>query len=206
MKGKEQGASHARGERAALYLRVSTDEQTVENQRPELEQLARARGLHVVATYTEIVSGAARKRPRFDAMMADAHRGRFEFLLVWDLTRFGRSMIGNMTAVLELDRRGIQVISVRDTWLDQPAGPLRDLLVAIFSWVAQQEREQLVARTKVGLEGARRRGIRLGRPPARVDVGRARILVEREGLSLRRAAKMMGLSSSVLHRALRGVS
>jgi DNA invertase Pin-like site-specific DNA recombinase len=98
--------------RAALYLRVSTDEQSTDNQRPELERLARVRGLEIVAVYEEQAS-AAKTRARFNAMLADAHRGAFDVLLVWALDRFGRSMVGNLGAVLELDRRGVQVGSVR---------------------------------------------------------------------------------------------
>lgn len=141
--------------RAAMYLRVSTDEQNTDNQRPELEQLARARNVEVVAPYEEHAS-AAKARPRFEAMTNDAHRGAFDVLLLWALDRLGRSMVGNLQAVLELDRRGVQVFSVREPWLDT-GGPVRPLLVAIFSWVAEQERAQLVARTKAGIERARRR-------------------------------------------------
>lgn len=67
--------------RAALYLRVSGVDQTTDNQRPELERLARARGLTIVATYEEQAS-AAKSRSRFEAMMVDAHRGAFDVLLV----------------------------------------------------------------------------------------------------------------------------
>jgi putative DNA-invertase from lambdoid prophage Rac len=186
--------------RAALYLRVSTDEQSTDNQRPELEQLARVRGLGIVAVYEEQAS-AAKTRARFDAMLADAHRGAFDVLLVWALDRFGRSMVGNLGAVLELDRRGVQVVSVRETWLDT-GGPTRNLLVAIFSWVAEQERAQLIARTNAGLERARRRGVRLGRPRARVDFGLAQRLAS-EGLSQREIAKRLEVPWSTFKDAMR---
>lgn len=187
--------------RAAMYLRVSTDEQTTDNQRPALEDLVRARGLELVATYEEHASGAARTRAEFDRMLVDAHRGKFAVLLVWSLDRFGRSMVGNMQAVLELDRRGVQVVSVREPWLDT-GGPVRQLLVAIFSWVAEQERAQLVARTQAGMDRARRRGIHIGRPRARVDVARARLL-RAGGMSLRDVASELGVPTSTLARALR---
>jgi putative DNA-invertase from lambdoid prophage Rac len=185
--------------RAALYLRVSTDDQVTENQRPELEQLARARGLKIVAVYEEHAS-ALKVRRRFEAMMNDAHRGAFDVLLLWALDRLGRSMVGNLQAVLELDRRGVQVLSVREPWLDT-GGPVRPLLVAIFSWVAEQERAHLVARTKAGLERARRRGVHLGRPVARVDVVLARSL-RAQGLSIRDVAKALRVPTTTLHRAI----
>ena len=186
--------------RAAMYLRVSKDEQETDNQRPDLKRLARARGLRVVVEYEEKVS-AAKVRPEFDAMMRDAHQGKFEVLLIWALDRFGRSMVGNLQAVLELDRRGVEVVSVREPWLDT-GGAVRPLLVAIFSWVAEQERAQLIARTKAGLDRARRRGVRLGRPVRRVDVKRAREL-EEQGASLRAIAKRLKVPTTTLHRALR---
>jgi site-specific DNA recombinase len=85
----------------ALYLRTSTDRQTVECQRPEVEQLARARGYTVVGVYEEQAS-AAKARPKYEQMLKDAKRGKFDVLVVWALDRFGRSMTGNLTDVLEL--------------------------------------------------------------------------------------------------------
>lgn len=188
--------------RAALYQRVSTDRQFTENQRPELLQLAAARGLDIVATFEETVSGAARQRAAFDAMMRKAHAGHFDTVLVWSLDRFGRSMTGNLNAVLELDRLGVRVVSVREPWLDT-AGPVRALLVAIFGWVAEQERTRLIERTRAGVARARREGKKLGRPAATIDLDEARVLVEVRGLSLRQAAKSLNVGASTLHKALK---
>lgn len=185
---------------AAVYLRVSTDRQTVANQRPDVEQLVRARGLDVVQVYEEQGS-AAKKRPVFDSMMADARRGRFKVLVIWALDRFGRSMVGNMADVTELDRVGVTVVSVREPWLDT-GGPVRSLLIAIFSWCAEQERARLIERTKAGLATARRRGKRLGRPRGpRIDLEGARALIA-ERKSLRAAAGALGVPESTLRRAL----
>lgn len=198
----EHAAGQRRGVPAALYLRTSTREQNPANQRPELEQLAQARGYELVATYEEQASAAASSRPEFERMLRDAHRGAFRVILVWALDRFGRSMAGNLQAVLELDRRAVQVVSYREPWLDM-GGPARGLLVAIFSWVAEREREQLVARTKAGLEHARRKGVRLGRPRERFDLERARRMVA-EGHSLRLTALTLGVALTTLARALKG--
>jgi hypothetical protein len=102
-------------------------------------------------------------------------RGRFDVLVVWSIDRFGRSMVGNIRTALELDRLGIEVISVREPWLDT-RGPVRELLIAIFSWGAEQERRCLVERTHARLERARRQGKRIGRPPAAINVTAARAL------------------------------
>src|SRR5437016_2633180 len=102
--------------------------------------------------------------------------------------------------VLELDRIGIQVVSVREPWLDT-SGPVRSLLIAIFSWCAEQERLRLIERTRAGLDRARRQGKRIGRPKATIDLERARAL-RAQGKSLREAAMALGVGTSTLHRLL----
>jgi DNA invertase Pin-like site-specific DNA recombinase len=95
-----------------------------------VEQLADARGLEVVAVYEEQAS-AAKRRQTYETMLRDAKRGKFSVLVIWALDRFGRSMVGNLQDVLELDRIGVTVVSVRESWLDT-GGPVRSLLIAIF--------------------------------------------------------------------------
>jgi DNA invertase Pin-like site-specific DNA recombinase len=186
--------------RCALYLRVSGGPgQTTENQRPELLQLARTRGFEIVAVYDEVGS-AVKHRAAFDKMMLSAHRGEFDVLAVWSIDRFGRSMIGNVQAVLDLDRVGVEVVSVREPWLDT-SGPVRQLLVAIFSWVASEERRRLIERTKAGLERARREGKQIGRPRARVDMAEARALLA-SGLSMPKTARKLNVGTSTLYRLL----
>ena len=188
--------------KVAIYLRVSKRDgtQTTENQRPEVEAVARQRG-EIVRAYVEQGS-AAKKRPVFQEMMQAARAGEFSCLVVWALDRFGRSLTGNMVDLLELDKLGVCVVSVRETWLDT-CSPMRNLLVAIFSWCAEQERARLSERVKAGLETARGKGKRLGRKPFAVDVAEGVRLLTEERLSQRAAAKRMGLSLSVFHRALK---
>lgn len=163
--------------KAALYLRVSKSDgrQTVENQALKLRQLAAARGYDPVIF--EDQRSALKKRPGFDAMLAAAHRGELNAVLVAALDRLGRSMTGVVQTVLALDRLKIPVISLREPWLDT-GGPARDLLIAIFGWVAQEERRILIERTHDGLDRARAQGKKLGRrrmvlPVARIRAQRA---------------------------------
>ena len=88
--------------RAALYFRVSTDRQETECQRPEVEQLARGRGFEVVKVFEEKMS-AAKVRPEYTRMMKEARPGAFDVIVVWAIDRFGRSMIGNVSDILDLD-------------------------------------------------------------------------------------------------------
>jgi putative DNA-invertase from lambdoid prophage Rac len=186
--------------RAAIYLRVSKDELRIANQRSDVERVIRSRSLALVKTYDETGS-AAKARPVFDAMMGDARRGAFEVLVVWALDRFGRSMAGNLQAVLALDATGVQLVSVREPWLDT-SGPVRPLLVAIFSWVAEHERSRLIERTNAGLARARAEGVHLGRPPKPIDVKEADELLE-AGLSLRQVAKRLHVAPMTLGGALK---
>src|SRR5512138_223339 len=183
--------------RAGLYVRVSTDRQTAENQIAEVRQLALARGFEPVI-YEEVES-AAKARPVLDQMLTDVRAGRLEAVAVWALDRLHRSMTGAINTVLELDRLGVPVLSVREPWLDT-SGPVRPLLVAIFGWVAEQERTRLIERTKAGLERARRDGKRLGRPPASpVLLHAARDLVA-AGVPVAEAARRKGVARSSLQR------
>jgi putative DNA-invertase from lambdoid prophage Rac len=185
--------------RAAVYLRVSTDLQSTANQFEELRQLVAARGYEAVI-YEEVES-AAKARPVLDGMLGDVRAGRVRAVAIWALDRLHRSMIGAVQTVLELDRLGVPVISVREPWLDT-SGPVRPLLVAIFGWVAEQKRARLIERTKAGIERARRQGVRLGRPrvsPLKLEAAAQDIAA---GASRRQASRRHGVSQAVLRKYL----
>jgi putative DNA-invertase from lambdoid prophage Rac len=186
--------------RAAFYLRVSTEEQTTANQLPGLEQMARQRGLELVTVYQEKESAAA-DRPEFARMMKDAHRGEFDTLIIWAVDRFGRSMAGNVQDVLALDRRGVNVISYSETWLEL-AGPMRGVILAFMSWVAESERTRLIERTKAGQARARAEGKQIGRPRKPVNVKIARSMLA-GGAKRRSVALALGVSIASLERALK---
>lgn len=185
--------------RAAVYLRVSTRDQTLANQVPELERVIAARGFSLAATYQDEESGVKR-RPELERLMADARRHAFDVVIVWALDRLGRNMPDVVAHVLELERIGVDLLSAREPWLDT-SSPVRPLLVSIFAWVAEQERRRLVERTRAGLERARARGVKLGRPSARVDAAALELALG-EGLTLRQAAKRLGIGKSSLYREL----
>lgn len=189
----------AKQPRAAIYMRASTGKQDIGNQRPAIDQLIAQRGYKTVAVYSELIS-AVKQRPQFDRMMRDAARGEFDVLVVWAVDRFGRSLTGNLADVMELDRVGVKLVSVREHWLDT-SGPTRSLLLAIVSWIAACEREQVAARTRAGLARARARGVRLGRPPISIDTEKL-IALHESGLSVRKIAKAMGIGSSTAHRLI----
>jgi putative DNA-invertase from lambdoid prophage Rac len=187
---------------AAVYVRASTGRQDPANQGPDCARLAVARGLRIARTYTEWASAGGR-RPVFEELVDDARRGAFGVVVVWALDRFGRSMVGNVRVLLELDRLGVKVVSVREPWLDT-GGPVRDLLVSIFSWVAEQESRRLGERTRAGLDRARARGAHLGRPRRTItasELARARKL-QKDGATLRFIAQRLRIPRATIARAL----
>lgn len=144
----------------AIYYRVSSNKQSTECQKPDVAALLQHHNLQASLVYEEKAS-AAKHRPQFAQLLEDARHGRFQILVVWALDRFGRSMAGNLTDLLALDKAGVTVLSVKEPWLDT-RGPIRELLIAIFSWVAEQERARLIERTNAGIAHAKASGKRWG--------------------------------------------
>lgn len=187
--------------RAALYLRVSDGKRQDEaNQEPEVRQLAERRGWEAVE-YREQGS-AAKVRPVLDQLMRDARAGRLGAVVVWALDRLDRSHLGCMQRVAELDRLGVAVVSVRESWLDT-SGPARSLLVSVFAWAAEQERARLIERTRAGIDRARREGKAIGRPRASpVALAGAAHAIKHDGISVREAARVFDVGDGTLRRYL----
>jgi DNA invertase Pin-like site-specific DNA recombinase len=144
------------------YLRVSTEHQEEANQRPDVERLIRARFPNAEIVYYCEKKSAAKQRPVYERMLREANARRFEVLVVWALDRFGRSMTGNLNDVLALDAAGVRVISCLEPWLDT-SSPVRPLLIALFSWGAEQERKRIQDRINGGIQRVKEAGGVLGR-------------------------------------------
>ena len=142
------------------------------------------------------------KCPPGRTILTDARTGKVQAVVIWAINRLHRSMPGAINDILELDRLGVRVLSVREPWLDT-SGPVRPLLVAIFGWVAEQERNRLIERTKAGLERAKRAGKRLGRPPCSPVLLRAAADHVARGISIRKAAAESKIPASSLRRFLK---
>lgn len=200
--------------KVAIYLRVSTEKQDAKVQRPALLQLCAGRGWTEPVVFEEVESGA-KARPVLDAVCERARRGEFQVVAVWALDRLGRDVWETIARVRALWAARVQVASVKDSWTDGAEGPVRDLLLMVLSWVAEQERRRLIDRTNAGLDAARekmkagklrgrRKGRdRLGRPRADQEaLGRAADDVA-SGYSIRAAAATQGVSPATLLRFLR---
>ena len=186
--------------RVALYARVSTDEQTVAPQLDALREYARARGLEVVDEYADQgVSGSKDRRLALDEMMAKAKRRNFDAVAVVKLDRLGRSLHHLLTLLGELEALGVDLIAV-DDGLDTTT-PVGRLFFQIRGAFAEYEAALIRERTRAGLQAARRRGKRLGRPRVHVPVAKAQTLLGK-GLSLTAVARELGIARATLQKAL----
>ena len=101
--------------RAAIYGRVSSDTQTVENQLQELQTYLATRQWTLAGEFRdEGVSGSKDRRPALDRLMAEARRGKVDVICVWSLDRFGRNLAHVVTAVQELHERGVAFVSLKE--------------------------------------------------------------------------------------------
>ena len=183
--------------RAVLYLRVSTRDQSVENQERELRHWADRLGFEVAAVYADTASGSRSDRAALAAVLAGAHRREFGVVLIWSLDRLSREGVGATARYLE-QLGGVRVMSHQEPWLDT-AGPLGDLLVAIFAWIARQERERLGERVRAGLVRARAQGVRFGRPARDLDLEDVRRRRE-AGQAWRTIARALKIPTRTLRR------
>jgi DNA invertase Pin-like site-specific DNA recombinase len=189
--------------RAAIYARVSTDNQTTDNQVIELRDYAARQGWTTEEYIDQGVSGSRESRPALDRLMADARRRRFDVVLVWRLDRFGRSLRHIVTALDELHARGISFVSLGEGIdLSTPAGKLQ---LHILAALAEFERGRIKERIHAGLTRARAQGKRLGRKPRIHHKSAAFDVVSDFSISGREAARRLGVAPETINRIRRAL-
>ena len=191
--------------KAAMYVRVSTDEQETDMQEVELREYCEKRGWSCVLYRDKAQSGAKNDRPALKQMLSDMRRRRFDVVVVWKLDRLARSLKQLLIIGEECRSLGVDLVSLRqniDTTL--PAGRLT---FQILGAVAEFERELLRERVKAGMAQARRTGKHVGRPALRtfqpLDIERMREL-RSNGTSVRRLAKDFSTSQWMVARLTNG--
>jgi DNA invertase Pin-like site-specific DNA recombinase len=186
--------------RVALYCRVSTNngQQSPEMQLRELREYCQRRDWSIATEYIDAgISGAKEKRPELDRLMADAHRRRFDAVVVWKFDRFARSVSHLLRALETFRALGIEFVSLSEQ-IDTST-PMGKMVFTILGSVAELERSMIVERVKAGLRNARAKGKRLGRPAAIVDRARLASLRAR-GCSWRTIARQLGCSARTARR------
>lgn len=190
--------------KAAIYARVSTADQRIENQILDLRKMAAQRNFEVVHEYCDRgISGTKAKRPGLDAMMADARRGEFSVVFVAAFDRIARSTKNFLEIVDELNELGIEFISAREAV--DTTGAMGKLFVTLIGSIAELERSLIIERIRAGMRRAKLEGQRLGRAPLNID--RDALVRDRlSGMSLTETAKRHKVSRATVVRLVREAS
>ncbi len=194
--------------RAAMYLRVSTGEQTVENQIRDLDAAATQRGWVILASYTDQgISGAKGRdqRPALDGMLKDATRGKFDVVMCWAVDRMGRSLGDLVSTLQELHAAKVDLF-LHQQAIDTttPAGRAMFGMMGVF---AEFERSMIQARVKAGLARAKtnpRAGAKaIGRPKVEAGTEAAIRSYLAAGLGIGKIARTLGVGGSTVQRVKR---
>ena len=184
--------------RIAMYCRVSTADQTTDNQAIALEEVAQKMGWEITDTFTDVISGAKTNRHGLDALMDAVKHKQVDMVMVWDVSRLGRSMAHLVTLLEEFHANGVDLY-FHQQGIDTrtPSGKAMFGMMGVF---AEFERSLIQERVKAGLQRAKTQGKRLGRPPVPpIQIEKIKRL-RTEGLSYRKIAKRMDLSVCTIHR------
>lgn len=185
----------------AIYVRCSTQEQSTELQRREIEAYAVARGWKTLSWFEDTASGTTANRVNLKRLLAAARSRQIDTIIVWKLDRFARSLKDLVLMLQEFQELGVTFLSLKDQIdLGTSSGRLMVHLIGAF---AEFEASLIRERVRAGLNNARAKGRKLGRP-RKVDAERVTQLRNR-GLSFSQIAKQMGLSKSAVHKTLQNL-
>ncbi|MBT73412.1 MAG: resolvase [Gammaproteobacteria bacterium] len=186
--------------KAAIYCRVSTNDQKTDMQVRDLRKYAADRNLTIYQEYIDNgISGSIKKRPALDKLMEDASKKRFDIVLCWRFDRFARSSKHLVEALHIFKHLGIDFISFNEN-IDT-SSPLGEAIFTIISAMSQLERDIIRERVKAGLKTARNKGKRLGRPKALVDINKLKEM-QSNGDSVRHMANRLDVSTATVSRLL----
>ena len=195
--------------KVALYCRVSssTKDQTTENQFRELNSYCDRMEYEVVKVYEDQISGAKtrEKRPAYNQLCKDAFLKKFDVVIAWDVSRFGRSLKEFVSFLADMDDRGIGVVAVKNG-LDTSSSTGK-MMMKMIGVMEEWNREMLVERTKSGLARTRANGTKLGRKKITNPKMTAQIIsLRNENKSIRAIATEVGVSTATIQRELRKVA
>lgn len=191
--------------RAAIYCRVSTcnGQQSPEMQIRELHEYCERRGWEISREYVDNgISGAKDSRPELNRLVDDAHRRRFDAVVVWKFDRFARSVSHLLRALETFQALGIEFVSLSEQV--DTSTPTGKMVFTVLGAVAELERSLIAERVRAGLRNARAKGKCLGRPRVVVDASKIAAL-RAQGRSWREVVTETGLSKGTAQRALSGL-
>jgi putative DNA-invertase from lambdoid prophage Rac len=190
---------------AFAYLRVSTEEQTVQNQKLALEKWAHHNNYQILDFFEDsAVSGRipATQRRGFQEMLELVESAGVDAVLVYELSRVGRTFWDTLDAIKAIEQYAPLVsCSPRESFLQTTEPSVRKLMIGILTWVAERERDMLVQRTKDGMERAKAVGKGIGRPQKMIDRNELIALLVKNR-SKTKIAKNLGVSRATLYKEL----
>ena len=189
------------GKRVGIYLRVSTKDQTTENQLRELRQVAERAGWDVVQVFEDAgISGAKGRdqRPAYDAMLKAVVRREIDMVAAWSVDRLGRSMQDLVAFLSDLQGHGADLY-LHQQALDTttPSGRALFGMLAVFS---EFERAMIRERVNAGLATAKAKGKRLGRPSLPVETEARVRSLRASGMGILKVATTLGIGVSAVQR------
>jgi len=192
--------------RVAIYLRVSTDKQTTNNQRRELEAVAERSGWQVVKVYQDAgISGAKGRdqRPGLDAMMKAVNAKEFDMVASWSVDRLGRSLTDLLSILQGLHDKGVGLF-LHQQGLDTSttAGKAMFQMLGVF---AEFERGIIRERVNAGLARARVNGVKLGRRRVKPSVEAQIVALRDKGYGILKIGRKLGIGTSVVQRGFKEV-
>lgn len=181
------------------YMRVSTnkEEQKFDRQEAQLKEL----GCEVF--YADRVSGSKRNRPELDKMLEDLQAG--DTVVIVAIDRLSRSTKDLLEIVDIIKSKGAYLKSINDSWLDTTkANPMSDFLLTVMGALGQMERAMITQRVQEGVDVAKRKGVRLGRPKANSNkVAHALELYDAGNHTVKQIVDITGISKATLFRKIK---
>jgi DNA invertase Pin-like site-specific DNA recombinase len=189
--------------RAGIYLRVSTADQTTDNQRLDLERVAAQRGWDVVETYVDHgISGSKGrdKRPAFDKLCKDATNGKLDLVAAWSIDRLGRSLQHVVAFLNELNAMNVDLyLHQQSVDSSTPGGKALLSMCAVF---AEFERNMIIQRVTAGMVRAKSQGKVFGRPRATAAIELEIHRLRKLGYGIIKTAKLAGVGVSTVQRVV----
>ena len=187
----------------AIYARVSTHNgQNPEMQVRDLREYCKRRGWKLAGEYIDVgISGAKDSRPELNRLSADAHRRKFDAVVVWRFDRFARSVSHLLRALETFRSFGIEFVSLSEQV--DTSTPTGKMIFTVLGAVAELERNLIAERVRAGLRNARAKGKRLGRPLKAIDTAEIASL-RSQGSSWRQIGAKLGVSAATALKASQG--
>ena len=190
--------------RIAIYARVSTDKQTVDNQLIELRNLCERLGYTIVQEYSDNgISGAKGRndRPALDALMKAATQRKFDMVMCWSIDRLGRSLQNLVEILNELQALGIDLF-FQQQGMDTST-PSGRMIFSVFGAIGEFERNLIRERVLAGQQRAKANGVKLGRPTKMNDGMRSAVRLLREkGMGIKQIAKQLQIGVGTVYSVI----